>query len=106
MNILQSQAFEINKDVLTFINQNYDRLVKSGLLMPSFLASLNIKEATDLLRKSFFQEPSVMNICTYNKLLNEFLKRVQRARYETFILNLASAYEGYRFYLQDVSLQS
>lgn len=42
MNDLQSHAFEINKDVLTFINQNYDLLVKSGLLMPKFLASLNI----------------------------------------------------------------
>lgn len=99
MNTLQSQAFEINTEVLTFIKENNDRLVKSGLLMPSFLASVNIKEATDLLRKCFFQELSDSNKCTYNKLLNEFLKRVQRARYETFILNLASAYEGYRFYL-------
>lgn len=32
MNTLQAHAFEIHKDVLTFINKNYDLLVKSGLL--------------------------------------------------------------------------
>lgn len=34
MNALQAQAFEINKDVLTFIKKNYDLLVESGLFMP------------------------------------------------------------------------
>lgn len=44
MNTLQAHAFEINKDVLTFIKNNYDLLVKSGLLVPRFLASLNIQK--------------------------------------------------------------
>lgn len=99
MTALQSQAFEINNEVLTFIHNNYDHLVKSGLLMPRFLASLNLKEASDLLRKSYLQDQSVMNISKYSDLFNELLKRVQCARYESFILNLASAYAGYRFYL-------
>lgn len=34
-----------------------------------------------------------MKVCNY--LLNEFMTRVQR--YETFVLKLASAVEGYRF---------
>lgn len=99
MNKLQAHAFEINKDVLTFINQNYDLLVKSGLLMPKFLASLNVTKAIDLLRMSYLEDPSLMNVCNYQNLVKEFMKRIQRARYETFIINLASAYEGYRFYL-------
>jgi DNA-directed RNA polymerase len=99
MNDLQSHAFEINIDVLTFINQNYDLLVKSGLLMPKFLASLNIKNSIDLLRMSYLEDPSLTKISNYQNLVKEFMKRIQRARYETFIINLASAYEGYRFYL-------
>lgn len=39
MNTLQSQAFEINKEGLTFILNHRDRLVEMGLLMPSFLES-------------------------------------------------------------------
>ncbi|CAA3018525.1 DNA-dependent RNA polymerase [Olea europaea subsp. europaea] len=99
MNELQSHAFEINKDVLTFINQNYDQLVKSGLLMPKFLASLNVSKSIDLLRMSYVEDPSLMKVCNYQNLVKEFMKRIQRARYETFIINLVSAYEGYRFYL-------
>lgn len=41
----------------------------------------------------------MMNVCNSQDLLKEFMVRIQRARYETFIINLASAYEGYRFYL-------
>lgn len=32
-------------------------------------------------------------------MLSEFQKRVQCARYEDFVITLASAYEGYSFYL-------
>lgn len=99
MNSLQSQSFGINKDFLIFINQNYDLLVQSGLLMPRFLSSLNLKEATDELRKSYSQDPSLMKVCNFTSLLHELMVRVQRARFESFILQLASAYEGYEFYL-------
>lgn len=99
MNSLQAQAFEINKDVLDFINKNYDFLVKSGLLMPRFLASLNIPNAINKLRNSYLEAQSISQVCNYQELLREFMVRIQRACYETFIINLASAYEGYRFYL-------
>lgn len=62
MNILQSEPFEINNDVLSFIQNNRDRLVELGLLMPSFLASLNLKEASDILRKSYLEDDSIKNI--------------------------------------------
>lgn len=35
-------------------------------------------------------------VCKFQDLLKEFMERIQRARYETFIINLASAYEGYQ----------
>lgn len=99
MNVLQSQAFEINKDVLNFIINNYDLLVKSGLLMPRYLASLNVNNAINLLRKYYLEDPSMIKVIKYKDLQNEFMVRIQRARYETFIINLASAYDGYKFYL-------
>lgn len=99
MNALQAQAFEINKDVLGFIKKNYDQLVESGLFMPRFLASLNVQKATDQLRMSYLDNSSLASVCNYQDLLKDFMGRIQRARYETFIINLASAYEGYRFYL-------
>ncbi|KAK8942997.1 hypothetical protein KSP39_PZI008754 [Platanthera zijinensis] len=40
-----------------------------------------------------------MNVCHSQDLLQEFMARIQRARYETFVINLASAYEGSRFSL-------
>ena len=43
--MLQSQAFEINSELMEFINKNEELLVQSGLLMPRFLASVNIPEA-------------------------------------------------------------
>ena len=99
MNVLQAQAFEINKEVLHFMTHNYDIFVKSGLLMPKFLASLNIPNAINSLRNSYLEDRSIAQVCKFQELLNEFMERIQRARYETFIMNLASAYEGYRFYL-------
>lgn len=97
INVLQSEAFEINKTVLNFIKKNYDELVKTGLLMPKYLASLNLKEATNLLRNTYFRDKSLGDILTYQEILNEFLLRVQRARYEVFLLKLADAYDGYQF---------
>ena len=47
--MLQSQAFEINSELLEFIHNNEILLVQSGLLMPRFLASVNIPEALKLL---------------------------------------------------------
>jgi len=67
--------------------------------MPRFLASLNISEAINLLRTSYLEDQSLMKVCSYQDIIKEFMLRVQRARYEVFIMKLASAYSGYRFYL-------
>ncbi|KAK8926567.1 hypothetical protein KSP39_PZI018593 [Platanthera zijinensis] len=36
----------------------------------------------------------MMNVCHSQDLLQEFMARIQRAHYETFVINLASAYEA------------
>ncbi|KAL6310585.1 hypothetical protein AAG906_019256 [Vitis piasezkii] len=99
MNKLQAQSFEVHKDVLSFIMNNNELLVKYGLLMPGFLASLNINRAVELLRNSYLSNNDLTQVCNYQDLLKVFLERIQRARYETFVINIASAYEGYKIYL-------
>jgi len=97
---LQSQAFEINKTFLSFIMENRDTLEVEGLLVNRCLAKVNLKEASDLLRFSYFNnDEGVMEVCRCDVLLTDLFHRVQRARYEDFVLLLATAYSGYRFYL-------
>ncbi|KAM7248920.1 hypothetical protein ACFE04_026806 [Oxalis oulophora] len=67
-----SQPFEINSALLTFLNENYEKLVKSGLLMPRFLASLNVKEATGLLRRLYLEDPSHMPTRDINFIFQPF----------------------------------
>ena len=100
LNKLQSQAFEINSKVLCFILDHRDTLEEVGLLVNRNLAKVNLYDALDLLRSCYFNNLSgVMRVCGCHVLVTELLKRVQQARYEEFILILASAYRGYQFYL-------
>lgn len=97
---LQSQAFEINDKVLSFIKKNRETLEEVGLLINRCLARVNVQEASDLLRFSYFNnDEGVKEVCRCDVLLTELFKRVQRARYEDFVLLLAEAYSGYQFYL-------
>ena len=96
LNNLQSQVFEINKEVLEFIIQNRDRLEELGLLMPRNLANVNLREASDLLRYTYFLDKGVQDICSCNVLIMELVKRVQRARYEDFVITLAKAFRGFK----------
>ncbi|XP_019240737.1 PREDICTED: uncharacterized protein LOC109220725 [Nicotiana attenuata] len=102
MNTLQKEAFEINVGVLDFIRINYDILVEIDLLMPKFLANLNVAEGCKLLRECYLEASKGVGKLKpnlYPAFLKEFLSDIQRARYERFILDIASAYEGYEFYL-------
>nr|XP_016498007.1 PREDICTED: probable DNA-directed RNA polymerase [Nicotiana tabacum] len=68
--------------------------------MPKFLAYLNIAEGCKVLREAYLSnEGDECRPYLYPALLKKFLTDIQRARYETFILDIASAYEGYEFYL-------
>lgn len=48
LNGLQSQAFEINKRLLRFLEKNRQCLVECGLLLPNALARVNPTEATSI----------------------------------------------------------
>lgn len=97
LNTLQSQVFEINKKVLSYILDNRDRLEEAGILMNRLLAKVNLPQALDLLRFCYINDKGMKDVCSCNTLLNDFSKWVQRARYEEFIFTLASAYAGYPF---------
>lgn len=99
MNKLQRQAFQINSNWLKFLLANEKLFVESGLLMPRFLASMNIKEVSILLREFYMMDEVINKLCSFNDLLQIINKNIQRSRYENLILNLASAYDGYKFYL-------
>ena len=87
LNKLQFQAFEINTKVLSFIEENRSTLEDVGLLENRNLAIVNLKEASDLLRFIYFKNEEV---CRCDVFLTDLIKKVQRARYEDFILILAS----------------
>jgi hypothetical protein len=99
MNKLQGQAFQINSDWLKFILKNEKLLVDSGYLMPKFLASLNIKEASFLLREFYMKDEIIKKFYSFSELLDLLNKDIQRSSYERLIINLAIAYDGYHFYL-------
>jgi hypothetical protein len=99
MNKLQRQAFQINSDWLTFIQENEDLLVEYGYLMPRFLSSINIKDVSNLLREIYMKDEVINKLCSFGELLNTLCKNIQRSRYEKLIIKLAIAYDGYNFYL-------
>lgn len=100
MNGLQSQPFVVNSDFLNFIKANRPAFEEAGLLSPEKLAHINMAEACLKLRDAHFNnEKDINKACSLDYLLAEFQRRVQRARYDDFVIKLASAYEGYTFYL-------
>ncbi|KAM3324036.1 hypothetical protein P3S67_005187 [Capsicum chacoense] len=99
LNGLQRQGFQINSNILEFIKNHRATLEKVSLLMLGILAHVNLKEAYDLLRKSYFLNKDIKNVSSLSDLFKELENRVQTARYEDFIIRLASSYEGYVFYL-------
>lgn len=99
MNSLQRQPFTINSDWLDYLIQFEDSFVDNGLLMPKFLEELDIREVYPLLREYHMKHEIINKEFSFNDLLNSVIKNIQRSRYERLILNLASAYNGYKFYL-------
>lgn len=97
MNKLQRQAFRINSDWLKFLLDHEDLFVEYGYLMPRFLASLNIKDVSSLLRKFHTEDKVINQLCSFSELLHTLCKNIQRSRYENLIIKLAIAYEGFHF---------
>lgn len=99
MNALQRQAFQINSAWLKYILENEELFVSNGLLMPKFLANMNIKDVSILLREFHIKDEVINKLFSFSELLRTLCSNMQRARYEELIFKLASAYDGYQFYL-------
>lgn len=66
MNKLQRQAFKINSEWLKLIQENEDLFVEYGILLPIFLASLNIKEVSNLLREFGMKDEVIRKVALTN----------------------------------------
>lgn len=91
MNKLQGQAFQINSDLLKYILTHEDILVNEGLLVPRFLASMNIKDLYNILSEFHMMNKVIQKLYSFNELLHTLLHTIQRSRYEQFILKFASS---------------
>lgn len=62
MTSLQKQPFEINGEMLSFIMGNRERLEELGLLLPSDLATFNVQEASDTLRRCYTEDNDIKKL--------------------------------------------
>lgn len=99
MNKLQHQSFQINSQFLQYVIENQNRLVTCGHLMPEFLSTMNINEVSLLLREFYMKDGGINKKFSFSDLLSTLCKNIQRSRYEKFLIKLASALNGYDFYL-------
>lgn len=99
MNKLQDQPFKIDYYWLFYIQKYRYMFEDSGLLLPEFLARLNMKDVCRILREAHMKDSVINENFSYSDLLDIICKSIQRASYELLILSLADAYNGYRFYL-------
>jgi len=93
---LQDTPFKVNKEMLNWIREHRQSLEEKGILMPSFLSNILIHVVYERLRK----EVSMANSkdLVFSNLATILDKLIQRARYEDFIINLATALEEYTFW--------
>lgn len=95
---LQRQAFQINSQFLEFIIHNMDEMVIHGLLKPEFLSNITMNDASKLLRECYMNSEKIHPIYKFGELVEILSKNVQLSRYEQTIIDMAMAYDGYRFY--------
>ena len=98
MNKLQNQPFKISKHMISYIKVNKQKLVNFGLLMPENLGRVNLKNLGINLRESYMKNNDIMKIYSYAELLEILHKDVNRAQYESMLLNIAEAFEDFRNY--------
>ncbi|NP_064021.1 orf670 (mitochondrion) [Beta vulgaris subsp. vulgaris] len=98
MNKLQNQGFKINEGFLNFLKRNDDFLVRKGFLMPEL--RINFKEVIDKVRQLYLDEDrSFHTSVNFDAVMHVLSTNIQRARYERTVIETASAYVGYTFYL-------
>lgn len=100
LNGLQRVKFRVNSRVLNYIKNNRERLENANLIEVGFLANVNLCKAFDTIKLAYIQDTTgVREDYTLANLLLYFARKVQMARHDDMIISLASAYEGYVFYL-------
>lgn len=99
MNKLQRQAFQINNSFLHYIKEYENELINYGYLMPEFLSTMRIQDVYILLREIYIKNKEIHKVCSFSELIDFLSKNIQRSRYEQFLIKLADAYNGYKFYL-------
>jgi hypothetical protein len=99
MNKLQNQPFKISKHMLTYIKKYKEMFVNFGLLMPEPLGRVNLKKLGISLRESYIHNSDIVKIYSYAELLEILHKDVNRAQYESMLLNIAEAYDDFQIYL-------
>lgn len=92
---MQSIPFKVNTVMLDFIEENVEQLYASGLLEPPFLASVKPSLVRKELKK-VLSTGEYKGKFKYSTIWHILDRRIQRARYEQFLLSLAGAYDGYR----------
>jgi DNA-directed RNA polymerase len=92
---LQETPFRVNKEMLNFIREHRESLEEKGILMPSFLSNLNLHVVYERLRVAVSTAKRIDFV--FSELASHLDKLVQRARYEDFTINLATALEEYTF---------
>ena len=96
---LQSQAFQINSKFLRFLMVNMDLMVSDGYLLPEFLSNITLNEASKLLRECYMESCNhIRNKYKLSQLVEILSKKVQESCYEQTIIDMANAYDGYKFY--------
>jgi hypothetical protein len=97
----KSLLFSSGKDALIVMAGSTTQVAYSdqaaSLLVQS--ESRNIKEVSVTLREFYMSHDEIKGVCSYSDLLDILHKDIQRSRYETPVINLAQAYDGYQFYL-------
>ena len=96
--VLQNVKFIIKSKHLRYVKENQDLLVQKGLLMHPFLTNVNPSNMYDILRKELQLPENKKAKFKYDTLVAILDKRIKRARYEQFLLELATVYEGFPLY--------
>src|SRR5688572_10724914 len=98
INKLQSVPYQINTKLLCHLVKCKDIYHASGLLMPSILASIDRTEGTVRLKHHYLNDKEMKKYFSLKDLINIWIKNIQSACYEQYILKLADALQNYNLY--------
>lgn len=93
MKMLQNQEFEINSDVLKYIEDREQEFIDNSYLLPGYLADINIVNLYKEIKESHLIDTNTFQkIGGISKLKTQLTKQVQYDRYKRSILKLANSY--------------